>query len=409
LAQLTQQRDRYFGDSQESKASIDLSLSNVYFGIGDYSQAAELQRESMEMFAKTRGVGDVKTLTSGYALVRTLGAERQHDLARSILDATDRAAGSRLREPSELSLLAKWTRSGQAILQLQPVEALVDAEQADLIRRQIAADDDVWLVRTSTDLAWCYVRAERSFRAVQLLQQLMAPIYTPERLGIFDWARAHFQYGLALRNLRREDSIRVMEDTLQHVEHALGEDHILTGIAWQHVAAAYWNEGRWQPATAATQRAFLILQRIAGEHSQSTLAVRADVAALEYLSGRVNEALPALQQTYTELVKSSDKNNPIAQDAGFYLASALLDAGNTEAAAAIANTMIAERLSVGDAGSDWADRVAGLKGQILLAQGHRDEARGLLKDALSHLEKNQGPSWIVSPLRKALDRAANTA
>jgi eukaryotic-like serine/threonine-protein kinase len=409
LAQLTQQRDRYFSNSPESKASIDLSLSSVYFGIGDYSKAAELQRESLNLFAKTRGSGDVKTLTSGYALVRTLGIERQHDLARSILETMDRAAGNRLQKPSDLSLLAKWTRSGQAILEMLPAEALVDAEQADFIRRQIAADDEVWFVRTTSDLAWCYVRTQRSLQAARLLQQLMAPIYTPERLGIFDWARAHFEYGLALRNLRSEDSIRVMEDTLQHIEHALGEDHFLTAIAWEHVAAAYWNEGRWQPATEAIQRSYSIIQRTAGEHSQATLAVRGDVAALQYLSGRVNEALPVLQQTYAELLKSHGKDDPTAQKKGFYLASALLDAGKTEQAAAIASTLIAERLSAEDAGNDWVDRVAGLKGQILLAQGHREEARELLRDALSHLVKSQGPAWIASPLRKALDRADNSA
>jgi eukaryotic-like serine/threonine-protein kinase len=225
LAQLTLQRDRYFAHSQESKAAIDLSLSSVYFGIADYAQAAQLQRESQEMFAKTRGPGDVKTLTSGYFLVRTLGMQRQHDLARSTLDATDHAAGEQLDNPSALALLAKWTRSGQAILEMRPAEALADAERADSIRRQIAPDDDVWLVRTSSDLAWCYVRTQRSSQAVRLLQELMTPLYTPERLGIFDWARAHFEYGLALRNLRSEDSVPVMEDTLQHIERVLGEDH----------------------------------------------------------------------------------------------------------------------------------------------------------------------------------------
>ncbi len=409
LAQLTQQRDRYFGNSQESKASIDLSLSNVYFGIGDYAKAAELQRESLEMFAKTRGPGDIKTLTSGYALVRTLGMERQHDLARSTLDALDRAAGDRLQKPSELSLLAKWTRSRQAILQMRPAEALVAAEQADSIRRQIAADDEVWYVRTSSNLAWCYVRTQRSLQAIRLLQGLMAPVYTPERLGILDWARAHFQYGLALRNLRSEDSIPFMEDTLQHIERVLGKDHFLTGLAWDHVAAAYWNEGRWQPAAEAAQRAYSIMQHAVGEHSQATLDVRGVVGSLEYLSGRVNEALPILQRTYAELVKSYDKNDPFAQDAGFYLACALLDTGKTAEADDIARTLIPEKLSAGDAGGDWADRLAGLKGQILLAQGHREQARGLLRDALSHLARTQGAEWVTSPLRKALDRANKPA
>jgi eukaryotic-like serine/threonine-protein kinase len=407
LAQLTRQRDRYFRHNQESRASIDLSLGNVYFGMGDYPEAEELQRESLQLFTKTRGAGDVKTLTSGYILARTLGIERQHDVAGFILDEMDRAAGSRLQEPSDLSLLAKWTRSGQAILQLRPEEALGAAEQADSIRRQIAPDDEVWFVRTSTYLAWCYVRTGRNLQAVRLLRGLMAPVYTPERLGIYDWARAHLEYGLALRNLRSADSIQSMEDALQHVAHALGEDHYLTGIAWAHVAAAYWNEGRWQHAADAEQRAYSILRRRVGEHSHAALALRGDVAALDYLLGRLNEALPVLQQTYAELVKSHGQDDPFAQDTGFYLASALLDAGKTAEAADIVTTLKADSLSAGDAGSDWGDRVAGLRGQILLAQGHREQARGLLSSALSHLEKNQGPGWIASLLRKALDRADN--
>jgi non-specific serine/threonine protein kinase len=409
LSQLTQQRNRYFGNNEESKASIDLSLSKVYFGIGDYPKAAELQRESMKIFAKTRGAGDINTLTSGYALVRTLGTQRQHDRARSVLDALDRAAGNRLQETSELSLLAKWTRSGQAILELRPAEALVDAERADSIRRQIAADDEGWLIRTTTDLAWCYVRTQRDADAVRLLQKLMAPIYTPERLGIYDWARAHLEYAVALRNLRSEDSQRVTEDTLQHIDRRLGTDHLLTGVAWAHVAAAYWSEGQWQPATEASERAYSILRRTAGEHAQATLGMAGDIAAIKYSSGRVDEALPALQQTYVELVESYGENDPGTQDTGFYLASALLDAGNTEEADTIARTLIAEKLSAADAGNDWGDRVAGLKGQILLAQGHREEALGLLRDALSHLANNHRPVWIVAPLRKALDRANDTA
>jgi len=133
--------------------------------------------------------------------------------------------------------------------------------------------------------------------------------------------------------------------------------------------------------------------------------VRGDVAALQYLSGRVDQALPVLQETYAQLLEAHGKSDPTVQKKGFYLASALLDAGKTEQADSIASTLIAERLAAEDAGNDWADRVAGLKGEILLAQGHREQARVLLRDALSHLTKTQGPDYIVSPLRKALDRA----
>jgi tetratricopeptide (TPR) repeat protein len=183
----------------------------------------------------------------------------------------------------------------------------------------------------------------------------------------------------------------------------------MTGLAWDHVAAAYWSEGRWQPATEAAHRAYSILQRTAGEHSQATLAVQGDVAALDYLSGHVNEALTVLQQTYAELVNLHGKGDAFAQDTGFYLASALLDAGRADEAAVIASTLMPEILAAGDGGNDWTDRVAGLTGQILLAQGHREEALALLRDALSHLATNQRPAWITSPLRKALARADSSA
>lgn len=402
LSHLARRRDEYFGTDAETKAAIDLSLGNAYFGIGDYADAEKYQHESLELFRTTVGLGDVKALTGAYRLARTLDMETKHAQARALLDATDAAAGNRLSRASSLSLLAHWTRAGNALMQMQPAVALPEAERTERIRQEIAADDLAWLIRTRSDLAWCYVRIQRNAEALQALQELMQPTYTPQRIGVMDWAKAHLQYGLALRNEGHfAEAAKVMEDTRQQVQDLLGSEHYATGLIWSHVAAAYWAAGRWEPALEAARHAYQILRQAAGDDSQATLAARGDLAALEYLTGHGDRSLPELRQVYTDLSRTVGPDNALTEDVAFYLASALIDANQPQDAWNLAAMLTPAVLAAGDAGSLWDARLGGLKGQILLAQGHQAEAAPLLEKAIQELVRNQAPAWIVTPLQDA--------
>src|SRR5262249_16911912 len=160
-----------------------------------------------------------------YQLISILVQTNRLDEAAHLLDATDHLAGERLKENSPLTFQAYWTRAGYDKLRMDARAAAAAYTAADRAPAARSRDDDSLLLRVRDALSWCYVRMERPQDAERVLRDLMAPSYTPQRVGPLFWAQARIDYGIALRAVGKEsEAEHVMRDALQELRASLGPD-----------------------------------------------------------------------------------------------------------------------------------------------------------------------------------------
>lgn len=396
--------DSRFGKDEISKASINLALGDAYFGLSDYASASVFQRRGFSALAQAKGASDVATLRAEYALVRTLAVEGRYLEAAQLLNQADSASEVSPTTWSELGLLAYWTRGNVLLMQMKPDAALVAFQHAESIRLNKVPADERWLFRVRDGLAWCYVRLGRNNDAIAALEQLMSSTYTIQGLGATDWEKARLQYALALSNVERyDDAEKVLKESLTDVKRILGTSHYVTGLVWNHLGSVYQAEGRWDDAADAQQHALEIMRECVGPDAQATLGVAAERAAALYLSGHVDEALPLLQAAYEKLREKLGREAPLAQDAGYYYASALLTAGDSAKAEAIAAGLQGDALNSVDPDNNWPDRLAGLRGAILMKRGDPSTGERMLESALDGLTQRRAPQWAIAPIKSALD------
>ena len=109
-----------------------------------------------------------------------------------------------------------------------------------------------------------------------------------------------------------------------------------------------------------------------------------------------------LKDVHGALSKKLGADAALTQDAAFYLAAALTEQGRPEEASGLLDKLKAAALNSADPGTDWAQRIAGLKGMILQREGKAAQARPLLTAAVASLTQENAPAWVLDPLRAAL-------
>lgn len=395
--------DRRFDDDPLTKATLELTLGRAYFGLSDYGNAEAFQKRAVAQLDSAVGTADMESVEARYQLARTLGQERRFAEAGTVLDQADAAAGPLLDQPTRVALIAAWSRGVYHLMQMQPDQALPHFERAELLREAVLPDDVSWLFRNRNDLAWCYVRLGRNAEATATLRDLMQPQYSLANIGAADWNKVRLEYAVALTNLARLDEAEAtLKDSLQQVRQVLGEDNYVTGLVWNHLGAVYQNEAKWDVAIDAQSRNYAIMRRCMGEQSQAALAAALALAIPKYLSGQVAEAVPLLRSSYTGLSSALGADAPLAQNAAFYLAAALNDQQHPDEALPLLHGLQAAAVNSVDPGVDWEQRIAGLKGAILLKQGELLRGRPLLENAVAQLTRDKAPDWMVEPLRTAL-------
>jgi non-specific serine/threonine protein kinase len=409
LARASMRLDGRFQDNLLSKGTIELALGRAYFGLADYPAAELHQRRSVGLLSAGAGPADPRTLEAEYVLCRTLMLRARYDEVEALLDAADHDAGRRLAEPSELALLARWTRGGLAFMRNQPQEALRWFQEADRIRLQAAAQDESWLFKVRGNMAWAFNRLHREAEALNALGDLTSPVYGPERVGVLDWAKVQFESGIALVGLGRfGDAVKVAQAALDRTEQALGPEHYMTAIVLNHVAQARQAQGQWPEAIAAAERAYGIIRRSLGERNRATLGTYSNIGALYLLAGQREKGLRVLTEAHVGLSEVLGSADPMTQDNDYYLAYAMAGAERMTEAARLAAALDPKALTSVEPGYDWDGQLAGLRGLLLLGQDRKGEAAAELTAAITHLNRSGAPGWIVPSLRLALDSATRT-
>jgi eukaryotic-like serine/threonine-protein kinase len=406
LARTANHLDGRFANDPETKASIELALGTAYFGLTDYVSAEKYRAQALDALATGEGNDSAAALEAQYQLISVLVQTNRLDEAQRRLETADRLAGSRLAQRSHLAFQAHWTRAGYYKLRMSVTDAAREYSAADRIRAAIDPDNDTLLLRLRDALSWCYVRQGRNEDAELVLRDLMTPKYPPQRVGPLFWAQARIDYGIALKNLNRdEDAERVMSAALAELRDSLGPDHFFVAVVQNELGDLYIRQSRWDAAVQSLQEAQRILRQRTGEQGQATLIVGANLGIVQYRTGQYAQAVDSLGGVRTELVNLLGQASPQAQSVSYYLAASLASMGRYSEAAPLLRDLQPADLAGAEPRDDWGPRLDAMRGSVLLGLGQKADAVSLLGPAIKSMQERGTPSADLAPFLLALSRA----
>lgn len=404
LARAAQRLDGRFNDDPLTKASLDLTIGRAYFGLTDYADAEAFQRRGIAQLAAASGAAAAEVIEARYQLSWTLSQAGRFDESAAVLDQADAAAGARLRQPTRLAMLAAWARGGYYAALTKPRLAMPYFEQAERMRVQALPADEAWLAQVHLYLAWSYERLNRNAEALAALEPLLRPAYTPERLGMLDWERIHLNQAQALANLGHYgEAEREVLETLRQVQRFVGEDNFMTAQVLDYLGGVYQSSGRWSEAIEADSRSYAIIKHSVGPQSRHLPLIDIELSVSRYHTEGAARTLPQLQSARAAVVGTLGTDSLAVQLVSFYLASALADLDRPAEAAAMLDQLHADILSDNDPMQHWNERIAGLRGVLLMRRGQADAGRAMVRDALDRLGAAKAQPWMLQPLQAALD------
>jgi non-specific serine/threonine protein kinase len=392
-----------FADDPASRGGIELALGKAYFGLGDYAAAERYQRQAAQRLAQSAGPADSRTLEAQYVFARTLMLRAQYSEVEALLDKADAAMGPRLEQPSELALRAWYTRGGLAFTRNQPQAAIKFFEEADRIRAKAVPEDIGWLFKVRGNLAWAFNRVHRERDTVALLSDLLAPRYSPEQVGILDFTKVRNEEGIALTSLGQfDDAARITQGALKETERTVGPQHVLTAVAYEHLAMVYQASGNWSAALQQLESAYPILLARFGDNHRATAETAGKIGALHVLANdNFTSGLLLLQKARERLLAAVGESDPVTQDITFYLSLVMVRDGRIEEAATLSARLDADALASAEPGYDWRAQLAGLRGMILSHEANSAEAADLLGAALAGLSRQPSSAWMIPLLQQA--------
>lgn len=207
-------------------------------------------------------------------------------------------------------------------------------------------------------------------------------------------------------SLQRYDRAeQVLNSALQELRRSVGPDHFFVGYAQNELGELYTRRSQWPQAVQALQEAYRIFRLRTDEHGQATLTAGANLGIVQYRTGHDADAIRTLEAMRTEFEKSLGKASPQAQIVSFYLDCAQSDLRDFNAASMLVADLNPQQLADAEPREDWNARLQGLRGAILVGEGKRSEALGVLGPAVAELERLHAPDEDIEPFRKALSQA----
>jgi eukaryotic-like serine/threonine-protein kinase len=388
------------------KASIYTMLGQTYTGLGDYANAESLLHRAIDASSRTAAGGTVRAQAE-YGLVRVLLYLSKLSEAKALLAQADTDAGAALTFPTSLAVTSHLIHGYFEDDNSRETRALTEFESADRIRRLADPGNVPLLFNTHQELIDSYIAAGRFEDAKRAAQPLLAANFTIDRVGIDNWAQVREAYAEILSQAHDyPEAIAMDQAVVSALRARLGERHFYVGIALSELGNVYVDAGSPAQALAPMRESYQIVSAAVGPQSQDAMLARANVGVVESELGQSKAGIADITAAREYLVRLFGSHNPEVEQADFYLALSLSQqAQETEAWSLVSNLSAVSLSQGGEGAEDWAQRLAALKGQILLREGHEARALALLEPAVAKMEADHVASWMVEPFRKALDEA----
>jgi tetratricopeptide (TPR) repeat protein len=340
------------------RAELRTAMGRAYTGLGRYSEAErvlddalrdqQVSGSSVPVESRVRTMvaqGSALYLNSEY--VRAVAQLQQAvDLARASLPAS-----SVTRSEALTSLADVLSQQGQTDAAVKLCEEALAAD------RKRGPEENAVLAQTLDVLARAYLASDHPNRAVEPMSEALA--------------------------LRRA---------------LFGVHHARTAESMNNLGALYYDLGRYDDAARLWSDALPIFKEVYGELHVEVATILNNLGASALMAGRVAEAEALLRET---LAMDNELRSPTHDDlVSPLLCLAMVDLYNGRTAAAQGEITRAERIARMPDQGELLDQVLLTAADVDLAQGHREQARELLTESRSLLEKyhplRQSNAWRYS-------------
>jgi len=287
-----------FDRQPELEAEIRNTIGNTYTDLGLYPQARDQQQRAVELYRRTLGNEDHRTIEAMNGLVVTflhLGDfGRAESLANEALGIAHRIFG-----PDDPVVALCLNNLGKVYYnqgKWSQAEALQD--QAFKIRRRVLGPEDPNTLGVMNNLAADYAVQGKYAQAEALYNELLeverrvlGPEHPRTLESIFNLGSVYISQG---QNAR---AVPLYSQLLEVERRALGPEHPDTVRSMSNLAASYTGQGDYAHAEVLDRQVVDIQQRILGPEHPDTLRSMCNLAANYIEEGKYAQAETLGRQT----------------------------------------------------------------------------------------------------------------
>ncbi|MEQ8991924.1 MAG: winged helix-turn-helix domain-containing protein [Pseudomonadales bacterium] len=349
-----------FARDPGSEGWIRYGIGQGLSGLGDYAAAEQQQRLAVALLTKAHGPGGERTLLASRGLVMLLLEQSKFDQAEAVLAAVDMVAGGG-SDPDSVFVM-RALRGMLLAARKDCTGALIDLRSADAIELAPSPESAYnrfnvrsWIGETLNCLG-------RHADALVHYQSLLDAEPDAEILGPALIAYARLGHATALLHAGAAAAAEAeLRSALALLESGVGDaDPFTMGQALVVAGRFYADAGDLETAVGYLERGRSLLLTV-DERQEKALSALRLLGTIDVCNGELARATERLAMAHAAFAESYGAGSPDAQGAGFWLAAALLSAGDPGSAYALAAELDPAALRVSLGGDGWAGRLEALR------------------------------------------------
>ncbi|MFV0275861.1 MAG: protein kinase domain-containing protein [Parahaliea sp.] len=355
--------ERFAGDPG-NEGWIRYGVGQGLSGLGDYQHAEQQQRLAVDLLSRAHGPADPRSLQARRGLAMLLLEQSRFDEAEAALSAVDL-----LQEDSDIApddaFVLQALRGMLRAARKDCTSALTDLQSAAGIALPPSAETTYNRFNVGSWIGETLNCLERYDDALLHYQTLLAGDPDAAMLGPALIAYARLGQATALLHLGQSRSAeQILLAALHSLESSIGHTDAFTmGQALVVAGRFYVDLGELNHATGYLERGRGLLLGVDARQEKALSALRL-LGTVDYCQGNIERATERLGAARSAFAESYGADSPDAQGAGFWLAAALLRAGEPEAAGQLLAALDPAALAIGLGSADWDNRLAALRSQI---------------------------------------------
>jgi eukaryotic-like serine/threonine-protein kinase len=359
-----------FAHDPVTEAGLRVALGQAYQTIGARTEAATHFEAASRRYAELLGGASPQALLSRYATVRSLAYSASAEgfaTALELLEETDRMAGPRLAEESEVAYRAALARAQYHFQRFEIPAARAALERADGLQRTLHPDDAhtmAWIRGTLNDVL---LRSGEPAEAEAGARALLAePVMTAARVGEGTIAAQHAVLARALRaQSRYEEALALAESAATVYERIHGGDAYLTLITWSLVASIHDAGDNCDAALQIARRVDARMHAVFGPANQAALIERGNLGFKELSCGDREAGFARLAEAESGLRRHFGDSSVAAHSFRYGLANALWETGRNAEALRMLDAVDPAAMTAAESAAGWPERVRALRAQIM--------------------------------------------
>jgi len=394
-----------FADQPLAAAAIHANLGMLFNTIEQLPEAESEFRQALALYEQTEGPAALDSLKVRSDLARLLTRVSKFDAALEQIRQLEQLIGSS-RDPGKQYLLASaWSlyhynlsQFDKALPELQDTLRLLaltapdNTPMRDTLRQQL-----IGVYRYSGH------RPEAKHEAQALLEEMQA---RPQRNDLGIAFVKQTQAGSYIDDGDYDTAEAMLLDAQKTIVAALGPAHTRNLQLLNDLLDIAQERKDWPKALDYAQTLHEgMIAKFGPDHIMSSVTL-GNWGQILYMAGDVRAGAAKLEQAYAKLATISSAQGAQTQYAGFWLAAARIDLGQTDQAGTLLATLKPELLESLIANGAWKARLEGLRSLWLSRRGQRQEAAQTLQAALQNLKPEQVDFIIFDKAKQALRPAS---